>query len=411
MDLPSYQSGYLDNASGHLAASSGYGQLPPQFPRAHPSQRGGLLLPSPSSTVIAAAPDNDVYNPAYAPASSLRTSSSGVIRGGRARSAQAKARLYASTCNDTRSRKRSDRSEAGSDVGGRLMLDASDDMQGQRRKARRTARGADDDAVMWEEGVSLASFPLRPLWAEKSEETGSSPFSRFSIRALTDFSFPQAEADYGRTGRKRKQSEARDGAEDSVAGRRHPSKKTRAQSIYEDDDERSLMELVSDDETPAPDDAPRVTKRGADQLDEDDGQELYEPEVEREIPVRRGSRKRGKKAHSTMPAPAGVDRDTEMAAGDEKQGDQTSSPGKRKADTSEDREVGEEWNSHNGMRWRHCEDGVSRRLATVREMRPKYNMVSYPLMLLTSSMCTDADLCLFYMHDSRKTRSILTPTS
>ena len=47
---------------------------------------------------------------------------------------------------------------------------------------------------------------------------------------------------------------------------------------------------------------------------------------------------------------------------------------KRKADTSDDREPGDEWTDLNGLKWRVGEDGVRRRATVVVEMRPKYAM-------------------------------------
>ncbi|PWN47618.1 hypothetical protein IE53DRAFT_241057 [Violaceomyces palustris] len=52
----------------------------------------------------------------------------------------------------------------------------------------------------------------------------------------------------------------------------------------------------------------------------------------------------------------------------------STSGNKRKADTSDDREPGEEWEDLNGLKWKMGEDGVRRRATIIVEMRPKYNM-------------------------------------
>ena len=60
---------------------------------------------------------------------------------------------------------------------------------------------------------------------------------------------------------------------------------------------------------------------------------------------------------------------------------------KRPADTSDDHEIGEEWEDLNGLRWRMDADGERRRAAVVVEMRSKYNMVRAALDLLPLCAC------------------------
>ncbi|KAN0063055.1 hypothetical protein ACQY0O_004218 [Thecaphora frezii] len=220
-----------------------------------------------------------------------------------------------------------------------------------------------------------------------------------------------------RTSKKRGPTEARDGVEDSVAGDRIVKRRNKAplQELYdnssleaasydEDEDEGGEEIEVGGDSSLDPDDDEQMDsavslsvsqrdRRGKKRdVDEVDGAESIAGASTRVV----RNRKRGKAHRTSLPASLLPPDEREYQLEDEEMASLSdfgagrietdreslalaptlprTVKGKRKVDTSDDREPGDEWTDLNGLRWRIGEDGVRRRATVVVEQRPKYNM-------------------------------------